>query len=63
MREEKERGNRWKNFKRPPEIWLVDRDVWSGEGEVCRRISEAKMGLDAAGATGILAKKEKPEEK
>lgn len=36
----------------------VARDVWSGEGDICQKITAAMRGLDAAGATGILAKKE-----
>lgn len=54
---------KWKNFTRPPSAWPVARDIWSGEGDICKRITEANMGLDAAGATGILAKKEKTKEK
>ncbi len=49
---------RWANFVRPPSFWQVVRDVWQGEGDLCRKITQSMEGLDAAGATGILAEKE-----
>ncbi len=55
---EQENDKRWVNFVRPPSFWQVVRDVWQGEGDLCRKITQSMEGLDAAGATGVLAKKE-----